>query len=328
MREPRDQRSRDTASDLALSVVVPLYNEEESVGPLYEQIRTAADALREPYEIVFVDDGSGDRSFDRLQAIQRTDPRVTVIRFRKNFGQTAAMAAGCAQARGRVIVSMDGDLQNDPADIPRLLAKIEEGYDLVCGWRKNRRDTLMSRRLPSAVANWLIRRTTGVQIHDTGCALRAYRGEVIKRVALYADLHRFIPAMSLLTGARVTELVVTHHPRRYGQSKYGISRTVKVALDLVGVRMLIGFAAQPAVGFGLLSLPAVAIGMLSLAGMLITSEWGVVLAAVTFLSLAAAGHLILLGVLSEMVLQTGESPPERMFVRGTIRDGQRGWGLS
>jgi Glycosyl transferase family 2 len=321
-------RQRARVPGLALSVVVPLYNEEESVGPLYGQIRTAADELLEPYEIVFVDDGSGDGTFEELRAIQRTDSRVTVIRFRKNYGQTAAMAAGFARARGRVIVSMDGDLQNDPADIPRLLAKIEEGYDVVCGWRKNRRDTQLSRRLPSALANWLLRRMTGVRIHDTGCTLRAYRGEVIKRVALYADLHRFIPAMSLLTGARVTELVVTHHPRRYGQSKYGISRTVKVALDLIGVRMLIGFASRPAAGFGLLSLPAVVLGMAALAGMLLTSAWGVVLAAVAFLSFAAAGHLILLGVLSEMVLQTGESPPERMFVRGTIRDGQKGWGVS
>ncbi|HBP90622.1 MAG TPA: glycosyltransferase, partial [Nitrospiraceae bacterium] len=197
-----------------LSIVVPIYNEEECVRPLYEAIRTACEKNGESYEIVFADDGSQDRTFELLEELHSQNPEVTVIRFRRNFGQTAAMAAGFRAARGRVIISMDGDLQNDPSDIPRLLAKIEEGYDVVCGWRKERKDKFLSRRFPSLIANWLIGKITKVAIHDNGCSLKAYRAAIIKRVALYSELHRFIPAMSTLSGARITELVVTHHPRK------------------------------------------------------------------------------------------------------------------
>ncbi|HXV75164.1 MAG TPA: glycosyltransferase family 2 protein, partial [Candidatus Polarisedimenticolaceae bacterium] len=194
-----------------LSVVVPLYDEQESIRLLYQRIRSACDRLERSYEIVFVDDGSRDATYESMVEIQREDPAVTAVRFRKNFGQTAAMAAGFACSRGEVIVSMDGDLQNDPADIPILLDKIAAGYDVVCGWRKNRQDKLISRRVPSVIANWLIGRVTGVPIHDNGCSLKAYRAALIKRISLYNEMHRFIPAMSTLAGARITEVVVNHH---------------------------------------------------------------------------------------------------------------------
>ena len=189
---------------LRLSIVIPVYNEEKSVQPLYRSIQKACDPLGRAYEMIFVDDGSQDGTFGILETIHRQDARVKVVRLRKNFGQTAAMTAGFAYAKGDVIISMDGDLQNDPADIPRLLSKLEEGFDVVCGWREHRQDKLLSRRVPSVVANWLIGRMTGVQIHDNGCSLKAYQASVIKNVALYGDMHRFIPALSTLAGARIS----------------------------------------------------------------------------------------------------------------------------
>ncbi len=319
-RKPSEQSTRPDPNGVGVSIVVPLYNEDESIELLHRNVCEVCDKLGIRYEIVFIDDGSCDQTLDRLRAIRAGDPRVRIIRFRKNYGQTAALAAGFAHARGHVVVSMDGDLQNDPRDIPRLLQKIAEGYDAVCGWRKNRRDGLLARRIPSLLANWLIRRLSGVPIHDSGCTLRAYRAEVVKRVALYGDLHRFIPAMSALTGARVAELVVTHHPRRYGQSKYGISRALKVGADLVAVRMLTGFASRPLIGFALLGAPALAAGMLTFIAAFLLAPGGITLPAVSFLSLALFGHLMVVGFLSETVLLTGESPPQRMLAPGTIRE--------
>ncbi|RMF90332.1 MAG: glycosyltransferase [Nitrospinota bacterium] len=303
------------ADRLFLSVVIPVYNEEESLLPLYKRIRDACDALGKAYEIVFVDDGSQDQTLSILERLHDQDSRVKVIRFRKNYGQTAAMAAGFRLARGEIIVSMDGDLQNDPADIPRLLAKLEEGYDVVCGWRKERKDKFLSRRLPSIIANWLIGKVTGVPIHDNGCSLKAYRAAVIKRTALYSELHRFIPAMSTLTGAKIAEIVVRHHPRRFGKSKYGISRIWRVLLDIVIVKMLTGFAARPALWFGVLSLPALLVGTVFLLGMAIPGASGIVFPALSFLCFSLAGHLLALGVLGEMVLKTGDFQPERMIAR-------------
>jgi glycosyltransferase involved in cell wall biosynthesis len=262
-----------------------------------------------PSEIVFVDDGSQDQTFAMLTTIHHTDPHVKVIRFRRNFGQTAAMAAGFQYAHGAVIISMDGDLQNDPADIPRLLAKIEEGYDVVCGWRKDRKDKLVSRKIPSRIANWLIGKISGVPIHDNGCSLKAYRAEIIKRVALYSEFHRFIPAMSTLAGARIAEIVVDHHARQFGRSKYGISRAWRVFLDLFLVKMLTGFAARPACWFGLLSIPALLWGFGSVISLGIVGISGMVLPALAFLSFALSGHLVALGVLGEMVLKAGDFRP-------------------
>jgi len=233
----------------AVSIIVPVYNEEESVLPLYRKIRQACERLGKPYEIVFVDDGSSDRTFEFLQRIHGYDARVKVICFRKNYGQTAAMVAGFEHAQGDIIVSMDGDLQNDPADITMLLAKLEEGYDVVCGWRKERKDKLISRRIPSVVANWLIGKITGVPIHDNGCSLKAFRASVIKNITLYGEMHRFIPAMSTIVGARIAEVVVNHYPRRFGRSKYGIGRVWRVALDILTVKMITSFVSRPALWF-------------------------------------------------------------------------------
>jgi len=297
-----------------LSIVVPIYNEEESVQPLYDAIRTACERNGQSYEIVFVDDGSQDQTFVLLEELHKQHSGITVVRFRKNFGQTAAMDAGFRAARGQVIVSMDGDLQNDPSDIPRLLAKIEEGYDVVCGWRRERKDKFISRRLPSLIANWLIGKITGVPIHDNGCSLKAYRASIIKRVTLYSELHRFIPAMSTLAGARITELIVTHHPRKFGTSKYGISRAWRVFLDLFLVKMVTGFAVRPVLWFGTLAIPGALLGGLSLIGMYVFEGIGIVLPATAFLLFALTGHLLTMGVLGEMILSTGDYRPEEMIV--------------
>ena len=222
-----------------LSIVVPVYNEEENVRLLFEKIQAVCETIGEPYEVLFVDDGSRDGTFAVLSELSKQFPELVVIRFQKNAGQTAAMAAGFEFARGQQIVSMDGDLQNDPSDVPQLLQKLDEGYDLVCGWRKQRQDKFLTRRVPSIVANWIIGRVTGVPIHDNGCSLKAYRASVIKQVPLYGEMHRFIPAMSTVAGARIAEIVVTHHPRRFGESKYGLGRVWRVALDIVAFKFII-----------------------------------------------------------------------------------------
>ena len=229
-----------------LSIVVPVYNEEENVRLLFEKIQTICETIGEAYEVLFVDDGSHDETFTVLSELSKQKPQLGVIRFQKNAGQTAAMAAGFECAQGQRIISMDGDLQNDPADIPKLLEKLDEGYDLVCGWRKERQDKFLTRRVPSIVANWIIGKVTGVPIHDNGCSLKAYRASVIKQVPLYGEMHRFIPAMSTVAGARIAEIVVTHHPRRFGKSKYGLGRVWRVMLDIIAFKFIISvFASRP-----------------------------------------------------------------------------------
>ena len=231
-----------------LSIVVPVYNEADNIHPLFEKIRTVCETIGDTYEVLFIDDGSRDRTFAVLSELSERVPQLVVIKFQENAGQTAAMAAGFEFARGERIVSMDGDLQNDPADIPELLEKLDEGYDLVCGWRKERQDKFLTRRVPSIVANWIIGKVTGVPIHDNGCSLKAYRTSVIKQVPLYGEMHRFIPAMSTVAGARIAEIVVTHHPRRFGQSKYGLGRVWRVALDIIAFKFIISvFAPRPEV---------------------------------------------------------------------------------
>lgn len=237
-------------SPTGLSIVVPIYNEEENIPPLYDRVTVALAGSGIDYELILVDDGSSDGSFMLLKQIAEKDPRVKVVRFRRNFGQTAAMSAGFGVARGRVVVPMDGDLQNDPADIPMLLAKIDEGYDVVSGWRKDRQDTFINRRLPSIIANGLISRMTGVHLHDYGCTLKAYRREVLDGVNLYGEMHRFVPALASQVGARVAELPVRHHPRLHGTSKYGISRTMRVVLDLMTVKFLLSYSTKPIQLFG------------------------------------------------------------------------------
>ncbi len=296
-----------------LSIVVPVYNEEECLQLLFNGIRAACEQNGLSYEIVFVDDGSDDRTFEFLDILYQQHPRIVVIRFRKNYGQTAAMAAGFRMAQGQYIVSMDGDMQNDPSDIPYLVAKLKEGNDVVCGWRKNRKDAFLSRRVPSLIANWLIGFITGVPIHDNGCSLKAYRADVIKRVALYSDLHRFIPAMSTLAGAKVAELVVQHHPRIFGVSKYGLSRSWRVFLDLIVVKMMTGFAGRPALWFGTFSLISLLLCLLSLFGMVSAGGTGIVWPTIALLFMALSGHLYIMGILAEMLLYSGDYRPEHML---------------
>lgn len=232
-----------------ISVIIPIYNEEDSIPGLHQQLQTAMQRLRRPYEIVYVDDGSRDRSGDRLKEIVNSYPCVRVVRFRRNFGQTAALQAGIEHSQGQILVFMDGDLQNDPADIKHLLGKLNDGYDVASGWRKDRHDSLR-RKVPSWLANWLISRVTGVHLHDYGCTLKAYRREVLDHMKLYGEMHRFIPAYASWAGATIVEIPVTHHARRYGRSKYGMSRTLRVLLDLMTVKMLGSYFTKPIYFFG------------------------------------------------------------------------------
>jgi len=247
-----------------ISIVIPVYNEEESLPLLYEELRQALEGMGPEglhSEIIFVDDHSTDGSLARLLELHQADRRVRVVRFRRNYGQTAGLAAGFDVARGRVIVTLDGDLQNDPADIPVLVRELERGYDIVAGWRKKRHDGFILRRLPSVVANRLIAWVTGVAIHDTGCTLKAFRRELVKSMVIYAEQHRFLPVLSAGSGARISELVVNHRPRRFGHSKYGIGRATRVLLDLVAVKFVAQFSHRPIQYFGTLSLATLVAGL-------------------------------------------------------------------
>ncbi|MFN3871090.1 MAG: glycosyltransferase family 2 protein [Aquificaceae bacterium] len=252
------------SSEVYLSVVIPAYNEEENVPILYEKLKAVLENLDRHYEIIFVDDGSKDSTWERLKEIAEKDKKVKLIRFRKNYGQTAAMYAGFQHAKGEVIITMDADLQNDPEDIPKLLEKLQEGYDIVSGWRKNRKDPFLSRKLPSMVANWIISKVTGVELHDYGCTLKAYKSDIIKRLELYGDMHRFLPALTKRLGARITEIPVKHHPRIYGKSKYGIGRTVRVILDIFLVKFLNEYLNKPMYVFGTMGFFLLSFGLLTL----------------------------------------------------------------
>ena len=293
-----------------LSIIVPLYNEQESIHPLYKKITKEVDGLGLDYEILFVDDGSQDNTFRLASDLASHDPRLRVIKFRKNYGQTPAMAAGIDHACGQLLITMDGDLQNDPEDIPRFLEKIDEDYDIVVGWRYDRKDKLITKKIPSKIANWIIGKVTGVPIKDNGCSLKAYRAQVIKNVPLYSEMHRFIPAMASLTGARIAEIKVKHHPRRYGVSKYGLSRIYKVLVDLVAVKTVVSFAARPLLWFGVLALPAALISIISLSvsvydAVVLSSFFAVPIAGLGVLFGALACFLLLGGVLTELIYKTG-----------------------
>jgi len=295
---------------LVISVVIPLYNEEESVPRLYEELTVTLEATGHPYEIIVVDDGSNDSSFNHLQRLHELDPRLKVIRFRRNFGQTAAFAAGFDAAQGDVIVTLDADLQNDPADIPRLLTKANEGYDVVSGWRVKRQDPF-HRRLPSQVANWLISRVTGVRLHDYGCSLKVYRREVVKNIRLYGELHRFIPAIASWMGVSIAEIPVNHRPRSFGQSKYGtVTRTVKVFLDLLTVRFLLSYATRPIHVFGGLGMLAVGAGSalglyLSYVKLVLKEDIGNrPLLTLAVLLMIVGVQMISMGLLGELVVRT------------------------
>ncbi len=306
-----------------LSIVVPLFNEEESVGPLYRAIVAAVDPLGVRYEMLFVDDGSRDGTFRKAAELAAADTRLRVVRFRANFGQTPAMAAGIDHARGDVIVTMDGDLQNDPTDIGAMLEKLDEGYDIVVGWRFNRQDKLITRKIPSIIANRIIGKVTGVPVKDNGCSLKAFRARVIKNVALYSEMHRFIPAMASVAGPRLAEIRVTHHARQFGESKYGLSRIYRVLLDLLIVKTVTSFAERPLRWFALLAAPAMLAGIALLMAALApvaTEQASAALplagSAVLLLSLAVV--LLFGGVFGELVFNTGDVRPSQ-FAALTIR---------
>ncbi len=247
---------------MKLSVVIPIYNEEENINLLYEELKEVLVTIDHPHEIIFIDDGSRDTSLALLQQIQQQDSDVVVVSFRRNFGQTAAMSAGFDYATGEVIVTMDGDMQNDPHDIPRFLAKMDEGFDLVSGWRFDRKDAFISRRLPSMIANKIISVVTGVHLHDYGCTLKTFRREVTEGIQLYGEMHRFIPAIASGVGAEITEIKANHRPRRFGTSKYGISRTLRVILDLMTVKFLLSYGTRPIQVFGMLGMISGSIGFI------------------------------------------------------------------
>ena len=290
----------------AISIVIPVYNEQDNVDLLAERVTGVMDSAALQYELIIVDDGSRDDTLYRLLQAQQLHPQIRVVRFRRNFGQTAAMKAGIRLSRGPVIVTMDGDLQNDPEDIPRLLEEVNKGYDIVVGWRKDRKDPLLSRTLPSRIANWLIGKITGVKVHDNGCSLKAYRSSVIKQVPLYSEMHRFIPAMSTTAGAGISEIPVRHHPRERGQSKYGLSRIGKVLLDVCAIKMLITCADRPLHWFFGMAMPFLA-AMLTLtvmwAVMVVshsTMRSSVVIPAAVLLLSYLSIHLIFTGLLAEL----------------------------
>jgi len=311
---------------LFVSVVVPVLNEEESIPMLYREVREALDGPRVPpgtrWELIFVNDHSTDASLRKMLALRATDPRIRVVSFRRNFGQTAALSAGFEHARGDVVVTMDGDLQNDPADVPELIRELERGYDIVAGWRKARQDGLFLRRVPSIVANRLINLVTGTRIHDTGCTLKAFRAKLIKNLPIYAEQHRFLPAMSRSSGARVCELVVNHRPRRFGHSKYGLGRAVRVLLDLFTIKLIAQFSHRPLHYFGLFSLPFAAISALFLfvssvdwGKMRLVDEWSRMMSFVIVLFFLLACYFVMLGLLSELAVVASGMHQRRVLDR-------------
>ncbi len=301
--------------DPEISVIVPLYNEEQNVEPLYRAITSALHRMHEPYEILFVDDGSRDGTFDQAKRLAQEDKCLRVIRFRTNYGQTPAMAAGIEHAAGAILLTMDGDLQNDPEDIPILVAKLREGFDLVAGWRRIRKDKFLSRRLPSIVANWLISKVTKIPIKDNGCSLKAYRASVMKNLPLYSEMHRFIPAVSSMAGIRIAQVPVRHHPRRFGQSKYGLSRIYKVLLDLVTIKTLLTFISRPHMFFSWIAVPSALLGLLLISIAVI--RWWLnpdspvtMIIGIAALSLILAIIVLLWGILADLLYRTGDQKLE------------------
>lgn len=286
-----------------LSVIAPFYNEEQSIRPMRDAIVAALEPTGIPFEMVFVDDGSKDATLRIAADLVREDPRLRVVKFRRNYGQTPAMAAGIEQARGEILVTMDGDLQNDPRDIPEFLRKMDEGYDIVVGWRFNRQDKLVTRKIPSKIANWLIGKWTGVPIRDNGCSLKAFRASLIKQVPLYSEMHRFIPAMASIAGPRIAEIKVRHHARQFGKSKYGLSRIYKVLLDMMVIKTVAAFTSRPLLWFLLFSIPLVLLGTLALGYGIYRLSLPIAGSGVIFL--ASAGILATGGALGELVYRLG-----------------------
>jgi len=296
-----------------LSVVVPVYNEEKNVPLLYKAIKDSVEKLNLNYEIIFVDDGSTDSTGEKLKEISKRDKYFKAVLLRKNFGQSAAMAAGFSISTGEIIVTMDGDLQNDPADIPELLKKLDEGYDVVSGWRKNRKDKLFIRKVPSFIANRIICSVTKVNLHDTGCALKAYRKEVITGIRLYGEMHRFLPALTKVEGARIAEIPVNHHARKFGKSKYNLTRTFRVLMDLSSLNLFLKYLRSPLRFFGKLGAVTLSAGMLAVLWALILSLKPQIMVdeiniAVTlaFLFLVAGVQFFFFGMVASLIVRTGE----------------------
>lgn len=290
-----------------LSIIVPLYNEEDSVTPLYEAIVNSVDRMGIDYEMLFVDDGSKDNTVPIAIELAAKDKRLRVVKFRRNYGQTPAMAAGIDNAVGKILVTMDGDLQNDPDDIPELVRHIEQGYDIAVGWRHNRQDKLVSRKIPSRIANWLIGKITGVPIKDNGCSLKAYRGDVIKKIPLYSEMHRFIPAMTSLAGTKIAEIKVKHHAREFGESKYGLTRIYKVLVDLITIKTLLSSFSRPLIIFSIVAAVSALIGLLAFITGLTqgNNEPVIVFFSVGILYSCLSIVLVLWGILGELVYSTG-----------------------
>jgi glycosyltransferase involved in cell wall biosynthesis len=310
-----------------VSFVVPIYNEEENVTPLYNELKEVADTANLNAEFVFVDDGSSDKTVENLQAVSKGDTRVKIVVLRRNFGQTAAMSAGFDHVEGDIVVTMDGDLQNDPHEAPRMIEKLKEGYDIVAGWRKDRQDKVLSRIIPSKIANSIISKATKVELHDYGCSLKVFRADVIKNIQLYGEMHRFIPAVAAQLGVKICELPVNHRARQFGTSKYGISRTFRVILDLLTVKFLLGFSTRPLHLFG-------GLGLVS--GLLGTVMMGVLFFQRIFLSMPLSNRPILLvavmlvliglqficsGLIAEVLVRTyHESQGKKIYaVRSVLR---------
>ncbi|OGP53719.1 MAG: glycosyl transferase [Deltaproteobacteria bacterium RBG_13_52_11] len=292
-----------------LSIVIPIFNEEQNIAPLYRELKTVLEGMGAEYEVIFVDDGSDDGSSEVLEQLAQGDKWIKVIQFRKNFGQTAAIAAGVEHAQGEIIVTLDGDGQNDPRDIPRLLERLEQGYDVASGWRRNRKDPLLNKRFPSAFANKLISWLTKVKLHDYGCTLKAYRRDILKDVRLYGEMHRFIPAYASWVGARITELEVAHHPRRHGRSKYGLSRTTSIILDLITFLFLQRYSTKPIRLFGGAGMILFGLGIL--AGLFVLYRriiWGGVwispMILIAFFFITMGVMFILLGLIAEIIIRT------------------------
>lgn len=334
---PPFQPEADEVSKIDLSMVIPVYNEADNLRPLYAELSQVLEGLGGRWEIIFINDGSNDGSEVVLKELALNDLNVKVIHFRRNYGQTAAMAAGFELAQGEVVVTLDADLQNDPRDIPRLLEKMAEGYDLVSGWRANRQDHALSRRLPSKIANRIIAKLTNVRLHDYGCTLKAYKRGVIKNIRLYGEMHRFIPALANFLGIAVTEIPVNHRPRIHGSTKYGLARTYRVILDLINVRFLMDYFTRPIQFFGKLALSAFALSIFILilagglkwgTGMEIGMSW---LLLAEFITIMTGIQLIMMGLVGEIVIRTHLESRDRPIyiiremsnVNGQVNPGQK-----
>jgi len=326
---PLDQHMRMTRTSPSISVVVPLFNEVDNLEPLLNQLLLVMESIGEVFELVLVDDGSKDGTADRLQQLAQTRPELVAVLLRRNYGQTPAMAAGFDVSRGQVVVTMDGDLQNDPDDIPRIINRLREGYDLVSGWRHQRQDKTLSRKLPSTLANRLIGKVTGVRLHDYGCSLKAYRRELVEDMHLYGELHRFLPALASMEGARIDEIKVNHRARQFGRSKYGIDRTFRVLMDLLTISFLQRFLTQPMHIFGLGGLLAMATGSLLAFYLLVLKFLGQDIGNRPLLLLAvvlvlAGVQMFCLGLLGELLMRTYHESQNRSIyrVRQVVRGGQ------